>query len=215
VTAASVALVTAVLTGGNDDGDNAQDTTTSTSDNGRATTSTTTDRSSTTEDTDARQRGNFEDGFWVVGSEIQPGRYITRPQSSFCDWARYSDTRGDNVIISQQGRTSQVIVDILPTDKTFRSNGCGVWEIYQPHSAAPSTTIEEGDWIVGEQVEPGIYHTETGTFCSWERVVNFEHTAQVVIDSLPRAFHNGTLTVDVAAGEGFSTHDCGVWIKSA
>jgi hypothetical protein len=214
-TALAVVVLQAVLVHGDDDGVSS-DTTASTASRPDDGTTSAPESSSTTEGSGSRERrGNFEDGFWVVGEEVQPGRYISRPQTGACSWGRFADIRGDNIIVSQDRRTHQVIVDILATDKAFSSDNCGVWEIYEPSEAPPSTTIEEGDWIVGEQIEPGTYHTESASGCGWERTLGFEHTAQQLIDSLPAIPRPlTTLTVDLAAGEGFSTHDCGTWAKS-
>jgi hypothetical protein len=215
ITAAVVLVAQAVLTNGDDEDGDDEDVATDTTPSDDATT--TTDQSETTETTTSRVRtGNFEDGLWAVGSEIQPGRYIvTGIAETGCSWARLSDVSGDNVIVAQDRAAHQAIVDILESDGAFRSDGCGVWEVYEPRNTPPLSTIEEGDWIVGDQIEPGNYQSESASSCGWTRATAFEHTAQEVIASLPPEPRPRTiLTVELVAGDRFSSSGCETWVKT-
>jgi len=179
--------------------------------------STTSDPSATTATTtDPSETGNFEDGIWAVGSQIEPGRYIVTgfPEGG-CSWARLADVEGDDVIVADEAAVNQVIVDILASDAAFRSQGCGVWEVYAPRDTPPQTTIEDGDWVVGDQIEPGSYQSQSGSSCGWTRARGFEHTAQEVIDSVPAELRPPTvLTVELADGERFSSKGCQTWVRA-
>lgn len=209
VTAAVVLGVQALLDRDGDDDNAATGTTTGTSDQATATTE-------TTGTTGGAESANFEDGIWAVGTDIEPGRYIVTgfPEGG-CSWARLADVNGDEVIVAEEAAVNQVIVDILPTDGAFRSQGCGVWQAYEARDTPPQTTIEDGDWVVGDQIEPGSYQSQSGSSCGWTRASGFEHTAQEVIASVPAELRPPTvLTVDLTAGERFSSKGCQTWVRT-
>ena len=69
----------------------------------------------------------FDDGTFLIGSDVQPGRYIATQLES-CYWARLKDASGSlDAIIANDNATGQAIVDIAPTDALFESSGCGRW----------------------------------------------------------------------------------------
>lgn len=75
---------------------------------------------------------SFPDGNFEVGVDIAPGTYKTMvpPTSNNCYWERQRSLSGEMGDIITNDNTSpgqQVIVKILPTDKGFKSKGCGFW----------------------------------------------------------------------------------------
>lgn len=71
-------------------------------------------------------------GVHIVGSDIEPGRYLAEDKGSFCKWERVidpSDSRSDPVSggQSQLGGLSRDSVKIKPTDSAFITHGCGTW----------------------------------------------------------------------------------------
>lgn len=73
------------------------------------------------------------DGTFLVGTEVQPGRYRAKvPADSYnCYWARLKGTEGTfNDIIANENtdRGGQALVTILKSDKAFKTSGCGIWE---------------------------------------------------------------------------------------
>ena len=69
----------------------------------------------------------FGDGTWLVGDDIQPGRYRVVAEGS-CYWARLSGVTGDlDDIITNEIGSGPTYVQILPTDVAFKSTGCGMW----------------------------------------------------------------------------------------
>lgn len=179
----------------------------------------TTDRGETTSTT-GESRGpqeSFDDGVWTVGDDIEAGLYIaTDIDNPPCNWSRLSDVSADQVIAGDTRVPNQAVVEILETDVAFRSENCGVWEHYEARTTSPQTTVEDGDWVVGEQMEAGAYALEdTGAFaCVWTRADGFEHIAQEEVASGSQVDQVGQeTTVDLADGERFSSRHCGRWVK--
>ena len=74
---------------------------------------------------------SFGQGTWLVGSDIQPGRYRTFVEGDSaldsCYWARLSGLTGSfDDLIANDNAMGSVYVDILSTDVAFES-GCGPW----------------------------------------------------------------------------------------
>jgi hypothetical protein len=73
--------------------------------------------------------------------------------------------------------------------------------------AAESSTIEDGIWEVGVDIEPGTYRSEGGAGCYWA-LLGSADTSDIVNNG---GFGpNQTLTIDSA---WFETSDCGTWEK--
>lgn len=71
----------------------------------------------------------FEEGTFIVGTDITPGRWRASG-GSYCYWARLSGFGGEtstDVIANHLGEGSAV-VEIQPTDAGFETTGCGEWE---------------------------------------------------------------------------------------
>lgn len=73
------------------------------------------------------------DGTYLIGSDIQPGQYrATVPSNSVgCYWERLKGTSGslDDVIANDTVAVgAQALVTIEPSDKAFKTQGCGSWE---------------------------------------------------------------------------------------
>jgi hypothetical protein len=75
-------------------------------------------------------RTTFDDGTWLVGRDIKPGKYkATVPADSYgCYWARQKESHdADQIIENHVAMKGQTIVTIKKTDYTFDTNGCGTW----------------------------------------------------------------------------------------
>jgi len=78
----------------------------------------------------------FADGTYQIGTGaglVPPGTYKTTvPTDSFgCYWERLKDLSGGfEAIIANEnhGKGEPVIVTIAPTDKGFKTQGCGTWK---------------------------------------------------------------------------------------
>ncbi|SHG41911.1 hypothetical protein [Geodermatophilus nigrescens] len=70
----------------------------------------------------------FQDGTFMVGSDVQAGTYRSTGGST-CSWQRLSDLTGelDAIIASDYFVDGQAYVEVLPTDVAFRTDDCGTW----------------------------------------------------------------------------------------
>lgn len=120
-------------------------------------------------------RTTFGAGTWIVGVDIQPGRYygiITDPVH--CSAARL-DPEGRS--LGAQGGiagVSQWIFDILPSDFSFNTNNaCGTWT--NVHRGFENSSFTFGEWDVqGGDVQVGTYTSTTP--CSVGKLLNFTNT---------------------------------------
>ena len=70
-----------------------------------------------------------KDGTYMVGTQIEPGTWQATG-GSFCYWERMKDlTGGFGSILDNGLESGQQLVTILPTDKAFKTQGCGTWTL--------------------------------------------------------------------------------------
>ena len=70
----------------------------------------------------------FGDGTYLVGAEIQSGTY-KNSSSNGCYYERLSGLTGSlDEILSNDNPSGPAIVEILSSDKAFKSQRCGIWE---------------------------------------------------------------------------------------
>jgi hypothetical protein len=69
------------------------------------------------------------DGVFIVGEDIQPGRYrTTAANSGNCYWARLADLDGDlDSIVANANTSGPTVVNIAKSDVAFESSGCNDW----------------------------------------------------------------------------------------
>ncbi|WP_108719515.1 hypothetical protein [Miniimonas sp. S16] len=74
------------------------------------------------------------------------------------------------------------------------------------------TTIREGTWVVGRDVEPGTYATagEVRSGCYWSIYVSGTNQDDIVQNDIVTG---GRPTVTIAEGQDFTTRGCGSWLK--
>jgi hypothetical protein len=67
------------------------------------------------------------DGTYIVGTDIQPGRWKA-DGSDLCYWARLKDDSGDfDAIITNHAGAGRATVTVARTDGAFTTTGCGTW----------------------------------------------------------------------------------------
>jgi hypothetical protein len=67
-------------------------------------------------------------GIFVVGADIQPGRYVTGGADLNCYWARLKSTGGGvGSLIANGTTTERATVTIKKTDAAFETTGCKAW----------------------------------------------------------------------------------------
>jgi hypothetical protein len=73
----------------------------------------------------------FDDGTFVVGVDMRPGRYRSRAAAGDMGyWARLSGFGGTlDQIIANDNFEGTAIVDIMPGDGGFKSSRCGGWTL--------------------------------------------------------------------------------------
>jgi len=77
--------------------------------------------------------------------------------------------------------------------------------------AAPDELPGDGMWIVGKQIKPGVYQSEAGALCYWERLSGLGGRYVDLIDN--GGFRKGPTLVQVYVGDfAFSSQGCGKWV---
>jgi hypothetical protein len=150
----------------------------------------------------------FAEGIHLVGSEIQPGRYIATG-FEFCYWERLSGLSGeDDDIVANDIPGERAIVAVLESDVAFNSYDCGQWTIYLPTVMVAS--FGSGDWVVGQDIAPGRYAANgAGGNCYWERASGFTHSVDEVITN---DLQSGRAIVEIESSDvRFTSRDCGTW----
>jgi hypothetical protein len=156
----------------------------------------------------------FGSGQQIVGSDVQPGVYITAGADGInCYWQRLSGLSGDfDEIITNGNAEGQVIVEISPTDVAFSSDGCHDWTAFL--GGVPGDAMSDGDWAVGQQITAGRWSTAgdpTSSNCYWERASGFGHDFDEIITNNNT---NGKTVVDIPATDvRFTTSGCGTWAR--
>ena len=163
----------------------------------------------------AGPRTTIPPGQFLVGSELTPGRYYAVP-SSGCYFERQSGLGGSlgDIIANEfiNFSAGQWIIDILASDKAFETDSdCGTW--FNSPRKGSQTTISQGMWLVGTQIQPGTYRASVQSGCYWERLRNFQGTVSASVIANDFVSTPGQRLVTISASDaGFSTDDsCGTW----
>lgn len=87
--------------------------------------------------------------------------------------------------------------------------------VTQTEQQVAASSITEGTWTVGRDVEPGTYHTKDlvsgSAMCYWEISKTGETGIDAIVDN--DIVTGGRPTVTISAGQDFTTRDCGTWVK--
>lgn len=111
------------------------------------------------------------DGTYVVGSQVQPGLYVSKGNTDFCYWERDSDFLG--TIEANDIGTGTRYMRIKATDALVETSGCNDW-YPAPSSGTPAASIAGDGWYrIGVDLVPGVYQTvspvPSSDFCYWAR----------------------------------------------
>jgi hypothetical protein len=155
---------------------------------------------------------HFSDGTQQVGSDIQAGTYRTRKGSSGCYYARLSGFSGEfDEIIANDNADGPAVVAIDPTDAGFQSRSCGTWTEDLSAITDSTTSFEDGNYIVGTDLEPGTYKSSGSRGCYYARLSGFHHTFDELIAN---EVTDAPAVVEIAPTDaGFQTKNCGTWSK--
>lgn len=172
---------------------------------------------------------------FVVGVDVVPGIYRTVEEQvpdgrdggvlfdRSCKFGQYSDADGglDALIAGGTADGGRPTLT-LSEGHLVRTQRCGAWErvdeadLFDDPEAAP-TTVTDGMWLVGEDLRPGTYRTDTefteeyveGAFCAWEVDSTWtDWDAEILEVSFAGP---GPGEVTLATGQQFVSDECGTW----
>ncbi len=155
---------------------------------------------------------SFTDGTYVVGDDIQPGRYVASDPTDSCYWERVSGFSGElDDIIANSFTDYRQIVEIQPGDAGFVSERCGEWVLDgEPVRADTSSDFGDGIFLVGDEITPGTWQsTGDGDSCYWARLDGFSGE---LADIHANHFGDAGGIVEISDTDvGFETSQCGDW----
>ncbi len=178
-------------------------------------------------ETEVQEFGDFGPGIYLVGEDIEPGTYLSRPPEASqsgavsCFWKithNSAKSRGISVTVHLvEGGSALVTVadgDSLDVQR------CGRWERVEPSTLFENDDAKplfhDGTWIVGEDIAPGTYLTDDERdveirreSCFWTITENYENN---LLDPVERdSTMQGKSTLTVESGQQLSTLGCGTW----
>jgi hypothetical protein len=106
-------------------------------------------------------------GIYLVNDELKPGIYWGE---GYCYWERLKDVSGDfESIIANGNSDGQYYVEVKGSDFAFKTD-CDILplESLPEPSGEFSAQIDPGVYLVGRDMQPGIYRGEGS--CYWERL---------------------------------------------
>ena len=167
---------------------------------------------------------SFDDGTYLVGHEIPPGRYRASPGDSKCYWGRLSGFGMADYLPVSIGGATFTIADIAATDLAFRSNNCGTWSSDLTPLVTPGEPFGGGTFLVGPEVAPGRYRAsfeqEQGFgssvlgFCQWQRLSGFGGRTRGGASAIEsgEVWMDQETIVEIAPTDiGFYSINCGTW----
>ena len=155
---------------------------------------------------------NFTDGMCEVGIDIQPGIYRTRVAAPGCYYARLSGFSGDvSDILANDLTDYPAIVEIQPTDKGFESQRCGTWTQDLSQITTSTTSFPDGTYLVGTDIEPGMYRNSGGEGCYYARLSGFSGGIEIIISN---DITDAPAIVTIETSDtGFTSARCGTWTQ--
>jgi hypothetical protein len=160
-------------------------------------------------------RTQFGSGQYRVGVDMPAGRYYADPANE-CHWQRLRGFGGTTAEVIADSfinfDAEQWIVDLLATDVGFQTDSrCNVWSTTPRRGLL--TGITPGLWIIGAQITPGTYRTDSAAQgCFWQRVSNFSGAGDAVIANGLTTSAGPQLVTIAGTDAGFSTNAlCGTW----
>ncbi len=155
----------------------------------------------------------FGDGTWLVGTDIEPGRYRATDGRS-CYWERLAGLSGSfsDIIANGNEDGASAVVDVAETDRAFSTERCGRWtQLEAAATSAPDAPFADGVWVVGLDIAPGTWRSAGADSCYWERLADFSGTFDGILanDNVTGPAIVEILPTDV----GFRAQRCGEWTK--
>jgi len=162
--------------------------------------------------TPAPSFAHFGDGTYIVGKDIRPGTYRTRQGLAGCYYARLKGFGGTvDDIIANENTDDAAIVTIAASDKGFESTNCGTWTKDLSRITGSKTRFGDGMYIVGTDIEPGVYKSSGQNGCYYARLSGFAGTIDDILAN-NNADSSAIITIS-ASDKGFQSTRCGTWTK--
>ena len=146
-------------------------------------------------------------GFYLVGTDIAPGKWESTGTRTQCYWARYDSAQ--ETLANHYGLAGCTIT-IRSTDHQVELNDCGIWYYVEgaERPLADDATEPKGNgfYTVGVEIAPGQWKsTGTGDGCYWARLDAYQDT----LDN-HYGMSGGTMTIWASDYE-VEFNDCGTW----
>jgi len=143
-------------------------------------------------------------GTYLINEDIEPGRYKSEGDIQY--WERLSGLSGelDDIIANESMISGSTIVDIKESDVAFSFSGTGYFFLVdENYEGEKKTSFGDGCYIVGVDIEPGRYRSETGADY-WARLKGFSGELDDIITN--DAMVEGTVIVEIKESDvGFQT----------
>jgi hypothetical protein len=105
------------------------------------------------------------DGTYVVGTDVAPGTYSSAGpvEDGTCYWKRLGSASNNDIIDNSMSKKPQV-VQIAPTDKAFKTDGCQPWQKNDAASPDPGKPPGGGNLlnIIGGLINPSAGQQPSG-----------------------------------------------------
>ena len=158
-------------------------------------------------------KNSFDDGWWLVGVDIQPGLYRTTSAVDY--YARLSGVSAEfgDIIANEASTSGPAIIEIKESDFAFQSSGEMSWTLVDDsYQSELRTSFSDGWWIVGVDIEPGIYRTSDDVDY-YARLSGFGNDFTDIIANEASASGNSIIEIK-PTDVGFQTQGGATWSKA-
>jgi hypothetical protein len=158
---------------------------------------------------------SFGNGTYLIGASLPPGQYRSvNDQEASCYWARLRDTSGaSGSIIANDIGPGPRLVEILASDYAFESSRCAQWsQVTGPVTSSPTAPFANGVYVVGLDVQPGLWRSQTSgsNSCYWARLKNTTGSDDILANDIGI----GPRVVEIVASDkAFESSSCSQWSR--
>ena len=162
----------------------------------------------------AAPKSSFGPGKFTVGRDVKPGIYRSKAivkSGSNCFWKITTTGSNGNEIIAIDNSRGGILTLNLLTGMDLETNRCGTFVKGSLTTArgTPRTTVGNGIWLVGIDMEPGTYRVDKDIFgkSCYLKI----YTAGSNLEDLVAIenFTRGTPSATLEIGEEFYNNGCG------
>ncbi|MET9313799.1 hypothetical protein ABZX12_18460 [Kribbella sp. NPDC003505] len=149
--------------------------------------------------------------------------YAAAHPSRFRRALRWADRHPGWIVTGLVAVIAAVPVYVIAHDNPARGAADHAAVVAKPAAAPPARNAPEyspplpdqlagdGMWIVGKQMKPGVYQSDAGVSCYWERLAGLSGTYEDLLDN--GGFRRGPKLVEVRATDfAFTSQGCGLWV---